>query len=1509
VALVALALLFIQFADPVLRRLTRVTIEAGLGRVLQGEIAVDRVVSLSPGSALLEGVYVTDPQGRLVLSIKQLAVDFDLLALFRSEAHLTRMHAVGARARLIPSQEMSVSLFEAFLPQESGSPPAEGDSSFGIRFDDISLERADLYGDVPGFAGLRVSGLKAAAHIRAGEAFSAEVTRLNAQIIEPFSEPFILERGRLRITTAPALMLNGAFRIARGSDRAGVQLTYGATAVGAEDRLDLRVALSPVSAAMLRDLGIAAPETLISELRGDVHLSGPIRALDFRAQLVTDAGSIQVRGAYRAQERTFVQLTTQRLFLDKLLAYVPPVVLQGTFKVNAPAGAPIALSAQSPVIEVYGLTLSGVRFAGSYDNDVVSLGETIFAYAGGHFKVSGFVRADGDLKLRVRSYLPDTSRDPFMRAEGFRGRLQTDLTVGYENDELSANGRVTLNDASYAGLSAASLDLEGSASGDLDGPRISVRGTGSQVALGGVPLGELELSARGEGKTYIAQLAIVDETGRAAQARVRFERRDPSLRIFADSFTLGVPGRPAWGARADVLLQPDGVRIDQLELKNGEQLLDMKGYFSYSREYRVDAKLVRFDLGGLRELARLDLADLDGTVDGDIALTGAPGQPRIDARGRITNGQFLGMTGLALDLGMTFADEKFDVEGELTLPDTSRMSLVASGQAGQGREWLDELAAGEYEFSLDFQRVPFEVSRPWLSWVGIEPPAGTLSAFLRGRGTLNAPTIELTSRVEGLSWGDIPPLDIDLDLQHDTHDLTLRSLHIADEHGRLVRAEGKIEASFQELLAPESLRSELATRPFEITATWADRILSELPEPLRTDLPVSTSGKLDVQQSANGPAVALTTTLEWLTEASLGTCAHAQKPMALVSATAVGDSVEVKIDTELGTSQPLVARLKTTLDVAGLIAGTARWTLPPTDLLVHYESESSEETPFLCELFAGPLTMELSAKDILSRRPELSFAMRSPALQLVPNPQQRQKLGKAGQQLMLGRPLKVDMSGGVEGDRIAFIAHADGQQLGSLDVFGFVPRALLRKKTDGDEPLPPVEVKLQATNFELATVLVALPVTIRGAGRVDGDVRIALDVETNEAAFEGALALREGRLAVPALGQELTGASAQLVLQDDTIQIRDLIARDYEGKLSADGAVRFDTLNHLFVDLDFSLGDFPVRREGAQVSKLTGKLNLRAEVEAERMRAEARIADMRIDLPNEIGQGLQPLDDHTDIVVVGQVRETTNDEPYLYEVRIIAQNPPFRISRTDLNAEVRTDLTVRYREPILTIAGSASLQRGAFDLYGKRFELEQSQISFDGTSLDPVVNLYALYRISGDEIGVHLEGRLSEPNISFTHSDPTVTDTGEIIAQLLGGRSTDSGTTASSQDPSGAAASFLAGATAGLLTEEVRREFGGTIPVLAIESGQQAFRGTRIRAGVQLDRFIEKRLGPLRHVVRGAYIEGFVVPGAQSDAATTTTTPQSRGGGLLELRFPSDFLGTVEYRPVQNWRIDVAWEP
>jgi translocation and assembly module TamB len=450
---------------------------------------------------------------------------------------------------------------------------------------------------------------------------------------------------------------------------------------------------------------------------------------------------------------------------------------------------------------------------------------------------------------------------------------------------------------------------------------------------------------------------------------------------------------------------------------------------------------------------------------------------------------------------------------------------------------------------------------------------------------------------------------------------------------------------------------------------------------------------------------------------------------------------------------------------------------------------------------------------------------------------------------------------------------------------------------------------LQAKNAELSPFTVALPVPIRSAGTLQGAARVRYDLRDRAPTLSGVLALSRGNLGVLPLGQQLSDVEARLRFAGNEIRVERLSLHDFGGSFEGKGDITLETLSQARIALGLTLRDFPIRSEGAVVSKLTGKLALHAEIDPRKTRAELAVKDLRVNLPSDLGLGLQDLDPHPNIAVVGEEPPPPPEAPHVFELRVLALKPPFRVLRSDLNAEVFSDLTARYENPLLTLEGSVELKRGNFEIYGRRFELQESRLSFDrDDQLDPLVSLYATRKTGKDEIGIRVEGRLSAPKLTFTHSNPAITDTGTIIAALLGVRAGDPAVR--NYDPSGAAAGMLAGATAGLLTERVRRELGGAVPVISMDPSGPGLRATRIRAGLQLDHVIEKRLGNLRKVVRGAYVEGFVAPGAGSThTANPNLPPQSRGGGLLELRFPADLVGTVEYRPIQNWRVDVAWEP
>jgi hypothetical protein len=208
-------------------------------------------------------------------------------------------------------------------------------------------------------------------------------------------------------------------------------------------------------------------------------------------------------------------------------------------------------------------------------------------------------------------------------------------------------------------------------------------------------------------------------------------------------------------------------------------------------------------------------------------------------------------------------------------------------------------------------------------------------------------------------------------------------------------------------------------------------------------------------------------------------------------------------------------------------------------------------------------------------------------------------------------------------------------------------------------------------------------------------------------------------------------------------------------------------------------------------------------------------------------------------------------------------------------------------------------------------------MNFDGRrELNPVVELQAVHTLrDGDyKVWVNVSGRFATPTIQFSSDHPEATDQGTVVALLVSGRTRQqqaSDPSATTEEASQQAGNFLAGLLAGVLTLSARRELGDIIPVIIIESGDEAFRSARLRAGFQADSVIPEFL---RGVVRGAYVEGFVAGsgGTTETEGSEGVAPSATGGVLLELQFPYNFVGTLRAEPNAEsfgWGIDATWEP
>jgi hypothetical protein len=1499
---------------PRVRGLVRVQLEQLLDDLLQGDVQIDRIAQLTLGGVRAEGITVHDAQGRAVLRAKRLSLGLDPRALLRLQLRFTHGLLEEARVHAIPSDQAAITLFDALSPPPSPSPSAPGSGAgLDVLFEHIHVTHAHLYGDVPGFSGLELIGVEARGDLRVvdGE-LAVRVSQARGDLTRPYDRPIALEQATFALDTTPLRMRVKA-RLSHQDNRMRMALAYRSPDVG-DDKLDLLLALDPISPELLADLHVAAAQVLLSPLRGFVRLSGPLHALSFASTLNTDAGQVVVRGRLPDDQALEIRIESQQLALDSLVAYAPPLRLRARIDVNAPRSGPVLLHLQAPELSLLGIELRDADVRAAYAEGRLSIDSSRVRYGGGHLAVSGYVDGDANLSLRVRSQVPDIARAQTVRDTGVRGGLRTDVRIERRDAKLSIDGSIGLVAPSYSGFGAKELVIEGSASAqdDLSDLRVAAKGASWGTTVLGYAVGDFEFTIAGKSPRFSADFGLIDRRARTATAHLALTLEpDGDIHMLLSPLEVGVLGREPWRAKADVTLRDDEVEFRQVFLANGPQRLDLAGAYSFSKEYRVAATLQSFDLGGLRELSGLDLADLDGTIDGKLSLTGVPGRPRVDAQGSLRGGVFLGMENLTVLLSVVSLERRFDVDAELVLPDQSRVALYAGGEPGSGGSWLNQLAAGNYQFGLDCEHVPFEVTRPWLGWLGMEPPPGTLTATVRGAGSLVSPYLDVKTEVHGLVLPGWPALDIALDAEHDGKRATLRELRLSDPLGPVGTVSGFVDARPDELFDPLGLRASVGTRPFELALSWENRRLDQLPGLLAMELAMPAWGTLRVAQTSKGPALHLDTRLGWPeTSEGLDACGARRHPELLFTLEAHDLRTTGKLTASLDRQQLAMADVEADTPLVAWLTGAQPLFLPRTSFTMNAATEAAEEVPGLCEAVAGPLRVDVSALDAFADPPEFRFDVSSTGLQLVAHPSQRQRLGAMRDTRSAGRPFALSASGGVEGEKLVFTGDVDQGNGARLRLSGSLPRAAVYENPVVPTPKADwslAQLDLEAVKLELASLLVALPVGVRASGALDGKAQVRYDFAQDEIALAGALALTRGKLIVGVLGQELSDLHGRLVLHDDTIELEELAVRDFDGKLGITGTFTIEGLRQIDTELAFTLADFPIRRESAQVSRLTGDLRLRATTTLARTRAELTFGRLRVNLPNDLGQGLQDLDEHPDVLLRGRRAAEPDPDPHLLELRILAQEPPFQVLRSDLRSDVACDLTLRLRSPSLTLQGNAEIRRGTFELYGKRFELGESRLAFDGSEqIDPLVSIEAKHRSGGDEIRVRVEGRVSDPKISFTHSNPAITDPGAIIAQLLGARATDPAT--QNRDATGAAAGILAGATAGLLTQEVRQEFGGALPVLSLESNSQTLRSARIRAGVQLDQLIERRLGRLSRVVRGAYVEGFVAPGANS-TIDTTVAPQSRSGGLLELRFPKDLVGTVEYRPVQNWRLDLAWEP
>jgi len=1480
--------------------------------LIKGRLELGAVDVLTTEHVIAHDVSFYDAEGRRVIWAEEVELGFDLAAARAGTLRFSRGIIRRGEVELLRGEGDLPSVIEAFEPVEPGD--GEGESLHAV-VDNMALEDVRLTGEVLGLEGIVVPALSADGRLEAHPDGYLEIRvgRARGTMTEPFPWLGHVDRLSARIHTDPleGVVLRTSGRVEREdgpTDRLAVRVTYKVPEGGERDdpqELEILVHADPAEAQILAELGYEWAELFDSRLEGWFRLRGdPAEAMEMSVDADTEGGHARITGTLGPDGNVRIEGQTDGLELSRFVRDSPELEVagRGSMEIDGsdPDGPP-RVSIELEAFSYEGWAVPALRGEGVLLEESVRIDRVSAPYAGGTIRGSGEVGFDGATNLRVRGTIPDLSRDRNVRRilPEIEGSATIDArleTFGPDRPELDFNGTIILRNVRYGELVASYLKLSGSARGAMERPRLNLDVEGQDVAVAGYPLGAADASVSGGPATYAARGTFRTEDGRALELAANATRSGSTWELNADNLVYRYHGGTWNGTAQRVLIDPDRfVEIQGARLESGGQRLEGWGTFRFSGPDELQALLVDFDIAALRALVGDAIPDVGGRADAHVRLSGDVSRPELLIEGALRNGHLQEVDQVNASYLIEYADGNLTYDASMDLGERGNLSMAGTGLLDPTiPNPFDALEGGFYEMELQVNGLDIDVVHR-LAETALPPGInGHLQGRLSASGPVFAPNLEMELGIYRLLVPGMSPLNVNTELSYQSGSL-VGSISLADERGALAELEGSVIIDLINLLMnPEETVESLGTLPWTVNLTIPPRLLRDVPPEFRSRIPeelhpfqaglrgtfagggFATRGDVVVEAEWTGAAVYP------LCEAGVNTRFEAVATLRdghSTIATRVLDG-----ETELGT-----------LDFSGptpfdaWIAGELPFEMPPTRIGGVVQGAPIENLPYLCEYGRGPITAVLQADNLFTNQPTLHAEAITTSASIMDTAAVRSDI-----------ELDIDSSGA---RLLGAVAWWTGERAGVELAFPVTwNREHWIPEPDGSD----IIFLAEAESAPLAPFISWLPQIAFATGYVTGNVEARGSLEDLD--IRGAAGLHDGYIELRGLGQHLHDVEGDVEFNGNWARLRGIRAYDGDGSIRVDGSIGFDGIFPARARFSLNSRNFPVRSEGSVLATLSGSAGIEADISGEETEMDIEVRNLNVQLPDDSTRTVQALEDHPDVRIVGLAsRELGDEEPYPFRIHVDAQRP-FWVRRNDFAAQIAADLVATYRDPDLYLSGYAEMRRGFFEVFGKRFAIERGSMNFDGDDeIDPEVNLVAVHDMRSPpntQVTVVVHGTLSAPEIEFSSNHRDCDERAEIISMLVSGRcGTPSGDTSNLEfNAYEQASDFLAGIAAGLLTLTARKEFGDVLPVIVIESGDQAFQSARVRAGFQANDVIPDFLDD---VVQGAYIEGIFTAGSNTSDDNASLLP----GVLIELSFPYSLVTTGEYTPPNNWSVDITWEP
>ena len=322
-------------------------------------------------------------------------------------------------------------------------------------------------------------------------------------------------------------------------------------------------------------------------------------------------------------------------------------------------------------------------------------------------------------------------------------------------------------------------------------------------------------------------------------------------------------------------------------------------------------------------------------------------------------------------------------------------------------------------------------------------------------------------------------------------------------------------------------------------------------------------------------------------------------------------------------------------------------------------------------------------------------------------------------------------------------------------------------------------------------------------GVLDG--RLAVTNTISAPIFQGRMAMRNAAFTIPLYGIDYRDVTVSVSFDSTDIRLDTLLARRDKGIVTGGGklSLKDDVLSGMVKSSEFQFDakDFYVVQHKDYEVQISGNAGLSGTPDEAKYNGIITVNRSRIYLPalTEVNgtaasadpKGLPMLVKATrpdtmivDSIGVVPLQAADSIEQYAAMYENLRGSLKLRFPRNswirsdEMRLEIggELDIVKEGRDPELF--GTVRVIRGHYDLYGRRFNIKEGQLVFQGgIEFDPNVSLEAAYTFRTAErekktLTLYVSGRASLPEIRFELDNRAVPE-GDAVAYLLFGRSFD----------------------------------------------------------------------------------------------------------------------------------------